>query len=460
MSESERPGIDVFLSYQHASRPEADAIVSHLESHQVRCWYAPRNVRGGYAGSIMNAISSCRAFVLLLDQRSSESPQVLNEVEAAYGRVMEAGLPIIPVRLDDRELNAEMLYYVKRLHWVDAFSQGLDKALEDLTTRIFELAPDRKAAYERTLPRGGDAADRRGVYGSRTGLGTEIFGEVAADEGRRRRMQHLVLREFDQPVYDRLINGREGLSVIDVGCDDGEALHNRFGYRPEVAHILGIDSNEALLAKARATYCEDGRYAFAQCDIESPALETVLADYLASRGLRGFDFVNITMVIMDLEKPYAVLRTIRRFMNEGGTIFIRDIDDGLNVAYPDEDGGFRRLNELSAALPTTGFRKSGRQVFSLLKRAGYRDIVLERSGLSTVGMDHDRRNALFTTCFGWLRRGLRERLEVEPTSARYLEDLEWLEESLDNLEESFQDPSFFYQEGFMIYSARSYKGQL
>ena len=443
---------DVFISYQHDSRAIVDTLVESLESYGIKCWYAPRDVRGGYAGSIMRAIDGCRAFVVMLDQRSSESPQVLNEVEAAYGRVMTGGLPIIPVRLDDCELNAEMLYYVKRLHWVDMFGLGLDEATENLVTQIFELMPDRKAAYDAMR-----AAETQETEGRREDHVYHMYGGATKDEARRLHLQGLIMREFDQPVYDQMLCGCEDLAVLDVGCGNGEVLNDRLGSRAEVSHLLGIDGDEEVLTLARQRYGSDGRFSFAACDFESRELGTVLRDYLDEHGLEGFDLVTITMVIMDLNKPYILLRTIRRYLNDGSRIFIRDIDDGLNVAYPDDDGGFRKLGSLCAALPTTGFRTSGRQVFSMLQRAGYTDIALKRSGLSTVGMDHDRRYALFMTCFGWLERGLRERLADEPGNRQYQEDLTWFEDNIDDLEESFQDPSFFYQEGFMIYTARSHR---
>ena len=452
--------LDVFLSYEHTSKPIADRIVAALESRSIRCWYAPRNVRGGYAASIMGAISQCRAFVVVLDRRSSESPQVLNEVEAAYGRVMQDGLPIIPVRLDDQELNAEMLYYVKRLHWVDSFANGLDAAIEDLALRLFELMPDRKDLYEKSLAKNNPMLSRRHFNRDEASSDFELFSDVTPDEEHRRHLQGLIMKDFDQPIYDRIMQGQQEMAVLDVGCGNGEVIGDRLAPRREVAHVLGIDGNDEMLAAARDKFCDDSRFSFAKCDFEGPELSSVLSDYLDERGLQGFDFVTITMVIMDLKKPYILLRTIRRFLNDGAQIFIRDIDDGLNIAYPDKDGAFRRANDLCAALPDTGFRTTGRTLFNMLKRAGYEDIALDRSGLSTVGMDHDRRYALFITCFDWLGRGLKKRCDDEPNNVQYAEDLAWYEENIDELEESFQDPSFFYQEGFMIFTARSHRHRL
>ena len=461
IQQDEGQTLDVFLSYEHTSKPIADNIVSTLEAHKIRCWYAPRDVRGGYAASIMGAIAKCRVFVVVLNQSSSQSPQVLNEVEAAYARVMSGGLAIIPFRLDEQMLSDEMLYYVKRLHWIDASNSGVEAAIESLANQVFELLPDRKATYEASLKRGDGKAHRTQDASVRTANRYfEQYGEDATEEAQWLHLQNLILKDFDQPVYRDLLEDADNISVLDIGCSDGEVLNDRLGSRHEVASILGIDANEAMLAKAQARFGSDSRYTFLPCDVESAELEKVLRGYLDEHGLTGFDFVNMSMVLLHLRRPYLVFRTIRQFLNDGARVFIRDIDDGCNIAYPDPNGDFRRLNDLCAELPTTGCRTSGRQIFSMLKRAGYKHVELERSGLSTVGMDHDQRYALFMTCFDWLGGDLKVRSEAEPNNEAYRDDYLWFEEHVDDFEESFQDSSFFYQEGFMIFTARAPRRRL
>ena len=57
---------DVFISYHTDSAGEAvDKIAIALESAGIKCWYAPRNVEGNYAGSITKAISPAEAMISL-----------------------------------------------------------------------------------------------------------------------------------------------------------------------------------------------------------------------------------------------------------------------------------------------------------------------------------------------------------------------------------------------------------
>ena len=54
---------DVFLSYEHSMRTVVEHICSVLEADGISCWYAPRDVMGDYATSIVDAIDNARVFV-------------------------------------------------------------------------------------------------------------------------------------------------------------------------------------------------------------------------------------------------------------------------------------------------------------------------------------------------------------------------------------------------------------
>ena len=66
---------DVFISHHtETSLSIAEAIANKLEFHGIRCWYAPRDTEGDYAGSIIKAIKSCSTFLIILNHNSSYSP--------------------------------------------------------------------------------------------------------------------------------------------------------------------------------------------------------------------------------------------------------------------------------------------------------------------------------------------------------------------------------------------------
>lgn len=127
--------IDVFVSYHtESSKSIVESIVNKLEGNGVRCWYAPRDVEGSYAGSITKAIKKCKAFLLVLNTEASESKHVLNEIEIATERLDVKA--IFPFRITEGELSDDAEYYLKRIHWIDATTPEMEDRINELVTKI------------------------------------------------------------------------------------------------------------------------------------------------------------------------------------------------------------------------------------------------------------------------------------------------------------------------------------
>lgn len=125
---------DCFISYSHQDAQIAVAIQSLLEQNGIRCWIDFRDAIPGtdYAGSIVRAIRSASFFILVLSQNSSNSPHVLNEINSA----VNAGVTILPLKVDKSELNDSMEYYLGKTHWMDALTPPLEEHIRKLVTTI------------------------------------------------------------------------------------------------------------------------------------------------------------------------------------------------------------------------------------------------------------------------------------------------------------------------------------
>ena len=132
--------IDVFISHHTSSSLHiVEAIVNKLEGIGIRCWYAPRNTEGAYAGSIAEAINSCRVFLLILNKPSSYSFDVLNEINMVSERLRDAqDVVVIPFHTADsnEELGKDMKYYIGRMHWIDAMTPPLFDRIDELVQKI------------------------------------------------------------------------------------------------------------------------------------------------------------------------------------------------------------------------------------------------------------------------------------------------------------------------------------
>jgi TIR domain len=118
---------DVFISYSTKNKSVADPLCAALESAEIRCWIAPRDVQPGlpFAGQITRAIHASKVMILIFSADSNNSEQIVREVELAAN----ARLPIIDFRIDDLTPNDDLQYYLSTPHWFDATAVPLEKHL-------------------------------------------------------------------------------------------------------------------------------------------------------------------------------------------------------------------------------------------------------------------------------------------------------------------------------------------
>ena len=431
--------IDVFLSYEHSMKSVVDHICAALEQDGIRCWYAPRDVMGDYATSIMNAIDEARVFVVVLNNAASESVHVLNEVENAYKRIVEKNgdLTILPFRLSNEDLSKAMEYYINRLHWIDAASQGVDNAVAELKSKIKAILSPR--------------SDASGAKRARTA--NPYFKDGDKKEKHRLAVQRELLKSFDAELYDKIAAETDTLTVLDLGSADGSFVMDRLGRRENLGALLGIDFDQSCVDAANSAYGSD-KIAFRQGDLESDAVEDVIRAFLDEKGIAGFNVINLSMVLLHLQNPLKLLRTARKFALKNAVIVVKDIDDGFNVAYPDPEGYFEKATEMCADSPFSGFRESGRQIPHLLHKTGFRDAKLVKCGVNTVGMDYDERQALFDTYFSIVKMDFDRLAEEVPDNKQYRDYRDWLAEHYADMEDAFLEEDFFFSLGFMLFTAK------
>ena len=120
----------VFISYASADKAIADSICGTLENAGVSCWIAPRNIEAGvdYPTAIVEAVSSARAFVLILTEHAAASPHVLSEV----GHAFSGKKRIIPFRIWQQPLPEDLEYFLSLTQWLDAPDGCTDPNLQRL----------------------------------------------------------------------------------------------------------------------------------------------------------------------------------------------------------------------------------------------------------------------------------------------------------------------------------------
>jgi hypothetical protein len=128
---------DVFISYASQDKPTADAVCARLEQLGIRCWIAPRDILPGrdWRSSIVEAIASARALVLMLSAEANASPQVPKEILQAT----QHSVPIITFRIEDVQPSGPLGYELNSIHWLDAVTRPLERHIETLAGTLQKL---------------------------------------------------------------------------------------------------------------------------------------------------------------------------------------------------------------------------------------------------------------------------------------------------------------------------------
>lgn len=438
--------MDVFISYEHQSKSIADNICAYLEAKGVRCWYAPRDVVGPYADAIVNAIEQCKVFVLILNHNSSESVHVLNEVEMAYKRIMDGNLTLVPFKVDDGTLSKSMEYYVKRLHWIDAVSASLEQAIDQLYK---QLVPILGLNTETDV----FAVEKKQTDTNLNRKTVKYYADDDYVEIKRLRIEEELMFFYEKEYYDRMLGGKEHQNVLDFYVLSPRATVRRLA-RPEVDKVACLSYNDGIVAEGNDIYGSDDNIKFFKCDVETQDVEEVLEYVLKDMDIDGFDFVNMTMAIMDLKNPFKTLKRIKKFLRPNATIYVRDVDDGLVFAYPDEKGLFAQFKNFYKLDTLSGSRHSGRQVLNVAKKIGAREVKLLKCGVDTSCLDYTKKRMLFDAWFSFIPNDFKRIARENPDNESAKEVLAWIDEYYDDIEEAFFNDDFIFNSGYIFYEIK------
>ncbi len=460
---------NVFLCYRGDSGGMLAAnIYSDLSTHtknKLHIFYAPKCIRHGenFMTMCKDVAGRVSLMVLILTpgffaQCRNNDDVVLQELRAALSNPMTTFLPVITpgfvyddVALGEffSEQEIDRIKHINAIKYNDVYSfNSVELLLPILMDKVG--VTDYDEIIENELRTRHDRTKRRVHINDENKV--SFFSQTNKVEARRLETQQKLLYDFDMPVYEQHLAGKSGLNVLDVGCGNGRALMARLGNRPEVDRIIGVEFNESFVEKAKADYAGTNA-SFYKLDAEGEDFVDELRDIMDAEGIDGFDWINLLAVMSHFKSPYQLLRNLRKVCNRGAVVYIRNIDDGLNFVHPDENLWFERAFNMIAKCDTTGYRHSGRELFTLLQRSGYRDICYDRMGINSASMDYSEKEALFDTIFIFLKNSIGVTAANNPSDMEIQVEKEWLDEHFRELEERFLASDCFVNFGFLIVTA-------
>ena len=156
-----------------------------------------------------------------------------------------------------------------------------------------------------------------------------------------------------------------GSTVLEAGCGVG-AQTILLARNSPVANFTSIDLSEDSLRAARERVFQEG------CTNVTFRLEDIF--HLPFED-GAFDHVFVCFVLEHLPNPLEALQCLRRVLKRRGTITVIEGDHGSAYFHPDSpyaEKAIRCLIELQAGMG--GNSLIGRQLYPLLREAGYDDV--------------------------------------------------------------------------------------
>ena len=438
---------DIFISYRRdGGYAAARLLYERFKNVNLVTFLDLEELRSGqFNYKLYDAIEESANFVLVLSPNSLE--RCMNDgdwLRLEIAHAIKSKKNIVPIMLEHfewPECLPDEIAALPTYNGIKISSEYFDASMKKLVGMLQNI----KISNDRVISGAGKAYERLG--------NAYIFSD---DKKERRRMmvQQNLMVEFDRETYTRVCNSYDELRVLDIGANTGAFVVSRIVKNGNVTKLVGLEYDKGFVNDANEKYAEEGRIKFFEQNVEDEDFSIKLEEMMEEMGVENFNVVNISMLILHLKSPYKMLKTIRKYLDKGATIIVKDIDDGLNIAYPDEDGSIQRVYEICKKSRTSGFRNSGRQIYTLLKRAGYNNVRLERMGIATPGMDYDERSALFDTYFSFILEELKIYVEEHPEDKNAIEDCNWYSKVYDKIEERFQDDNFFFNLGFVLLTAQ------
>ena len=264
--------------------------------------------------------------------------------------------------------------------------------------------------------------------------------------------QDNLFKKFDDEIWDNILAGKKNLNILDVGCNCGNLIINRVGNRKEYKEIIGIDYYKAKIDFANTSF-GSGKNHFYLCDVESKNLEKNLENIMEQNNIQKFDIIHLSLILLHLKNPKKLLNRLKYFLSDNGIILVKEVDDGLNFAYPDKNGDFDRLYKMCSINDDSGDRKTGRKVYSYLINSGYSNIKVEKIGLNSINLSDDEKLNMYEVYFSFILGGAEDRAIQYPENKKYQEDFNWFSKNYTKLKMRFLDKDFIFSFGLVAYTA-------
>lgn len=354
--------------------------------------------------------------------------------------------------LSGRKQNACIVPYLQNIHNLD-----VPRSLRNYQTfQIGTHSVSDVVEFIKHFLRSGAASveERESELSLVTGKHLSTYSAKTREEFKRLHIQADNTRAADLNALDYVTQqlGRtEGLRILDMGCAYGFVTKDRFS-RYEGVSVLAVDRGEELIGFAREHNAFDGAH-YEIFDLESEDFDEEFEVLMEKAQIEQFDIIFASLVLHHLKNPQKLLRRVRKYLSNTGFIVIRGSDDGSIITYND-DGLIGKILDIHLNADGISDRLNGRKIYSQLINSGYKNVVMKNYIKDLSGLSLDERNAVFIERFSYRRNYLKKLVEKDPYDEKKRQDLKNITFYLNELENKFDDETFWYCEIDFIGIAR------
>lgn len=460
---------DVFLSYRHESGNYLTQFINtKLTEKEVRCFFDNNSIHNDdFLKKMREGIEGAPNFLGVLTpgyfvRREGEEDYVRKELEWAI-ELKKNIIFIADEKFDFNEIDwdkePEEFRVLKYKKSETYHSDSDDRMLATFFEKIVGFLEDEKG-NTLSLKRKNQA---NSYYAETGGLSEEDLKWIVTDHDVNARLDWDVLGTL---VRERIFKDRDTLHLFSYKTYEVDTYRDKY----DITKFSGCQNLDKRLEVYGITYpykgfidranevFGEGHYVD-DVVAEGTSYSDKLGEVLKKNGLKGFDIIDLTLVIKDTDNPGKTVREVVKYLNpDGGIIYIRELDDDYLDAFPDKEGYVKKLKGLLDLDRGAGNRHCGKRVLSFLKRAGADKVHMSDHVVTTANHKAKFNRTLCDTYFSYLIPEFayltsKPADEMDDRDRRYAdkykEAYEWLLEYYDDVLDLFGSDEFYFRAGYV-----------
>lgn len=395
---------------------------------------------GLFSETIHQSISDSKNVIVILSKNAldrcvelKEDDWVQKEIEEAFSQAIN----IIPIMCEGFSFPKDLPPSIDKIRFIQAIPYTGENFDEMLNTLI-----------ERLQNKDGEPLR----LSKKKNISNTFYEENMSDEEKKRiRFDYEVCKSIEADIFDRLLEGKNNISIFNPAIYDVDTYMEKYN-REEISKVYGLVNSQEEANYAMEKYGKGklpGKEVWIQVgNAEHSNFEDEMDSLLSQSFEKSFDMVDLTLILRDLADAEEKLIQIVDRISPGGIVYIRELDHGMAMAYPDDGNKFEKLLEYIERDEYSGDYQAGRKVFYWMRNADLTDIHFEAKQISTVGLERPKKRILFDTLFSYLQCEYEAMYKKEQTTYAK-EAISWLKENYSVLKKRFSEEDFFYSSGFV-----------